>query len=68
MVFFTAKCKAVSMMDLPREEAAENTKNEHRWYFYFDEKPNITQTEACQQRSNKNDANDNKTSQTSSLF
>ena len=25
MVFFTAQCKAVSMMDLPHKEAAENT-------------------------------------------
>ena len=40
----------------------KHTKSKHRWYFYFDEKPNITQTEACQQQSNKNDANDDKTS------
>ena len=40
----------------------KHAKNKHRWYFYFDEKPNITQTEACQQQSNKNDANDDKTS------
>ena len=37
-------------------------KNKHRWYFYFDEKPNITQIEACQQQSNKNDNNDDKSS------
>ena len=40
----------------------KHAKNKHRWYFYFDEKPNITQIEACQQQSNKNDANDDKTS------
>ena len=40
----------------------KHAKNKHRRYFYFDEKPNITQTEACQQQSNKNDANDDKTS------
>ena len=40
----------------------KQAKNKRRWYFYFDEKPNITQTEACQQQSNKNDANDDKTS------
>ena len=39
-----------------------HAKIKHRWYFYFDEKPNITQTEACQQQSNRNDANDDKTS------
>ena len=34
MVFFTAQCKAVSMMDLPHKEVAENhAKNKHRWYF-----------------------------------
>ena len=40
----------------------KHAKNKHRWYFYLDEKPNITQTEACQQQSNTNDANDDKTS------
>ena len=38
----------------------KHAKNKHRWYFYFDEKPNISQTEACQQQSNKNDGNDDK--------
>ena len=45
----------------------KHAKNKHRWYFYFGEKPNITQTEACQQQSNKNDANDDKASLKASL-
>lgn len=32
--------------------------NKHRWYFYFDEKPNNTQIEACQ--GNENETNDQK--------
>ena len=47
---------------LTRRGCRKHAKNKHRWYFYFDEKPNITQIEACQQQSNKNDANDDKTS------
>ena len=40
----------------------KHAKNKHRWYFYFDEKPNITQIEACQEQSNKTDSNDDKSS------
>ena len=40
----------------------KHAKNKHRWYFYFDEKPNITQIEACQDQSNKTDSNDDKSS------
>ena len=40
----------------------KHAKNKHRWYFYFDEKPNTTQIEACQQQSNKTDNNDDKSS------
>ena len=40
----------------------KHAKNKHRWYFYFDKKPNITQIEACQQQSNKTDSNDDKSS------
>ena len=40
----------------------KHAKNKHRWYFYFDEKPNITQIEACQEQSNKTDNNDDKSS------
>jgi len=38
----------------------KHAKNKHHWYFYFNEKPKISQTEACQQQSNKNDGNDDK--------
>ena len=49
------------MMGLQRQEDAENTqKNKHRWYFYFDEKPDITQFESGQQKSNKMEVNGHK--------
>ena len=38
----------------------KHTKNKHPWYYYFDEKPNITQTEACHKESNRTEANDHK--------
>lgn len=39
----------------------KHVKNKHRWYFYFDEKPNSTHIEAFQDQGNKNEANDEKT-------
>ena len=38
----------------------KHTKNKHPWYYYFDEKPNITQTEACHKERNRTEANDHK--------
>ena len=40
----------------------KHIKTKHRWYFYFDEKPNISQTETCHQQSSKIEANNDKTS------
>ena len=45
-----------------QRDCRKHAKNKHRWYFYFDEKPNITQIEACQEQSNKTDNNDDKSS------
>lgn len=38
----------------------KHAKNKHRWYFYFDEKPDITQIESGQQKSNKMEVSDHK--------
>ena len=36
----------------------KHTKKKHAWYYYFDEKPKITLTEACHKESNRTEAND----------